>query len=291
MKVQKLSVNTGHGCPNRDGSIGTGGCIYCNNSSFTPGYCFGISGVGPQLEAGKKFFGRKYKDMDYIAYFQSFSSTYGSGLEEELAEALEVEGICGIALGGRPDCLGDDTLSLLETTARRVPVFLEIGVESMHDTTLRLINRGHDSAASAEAIKRAASHGLHVGVHLINGLPRESPEMMLESVRRICDLPVETIKLHHLQVLKGSELHRRIEDGSLSVKPFSMEEYLDLCVKIVDLVPRRICIERFLAQAPPEMVVMPRWGIKNYIFTEKLLKQLKGRHSVNKKSNQTICLL
>lgn len=275
MKVQKLSVNTDRSCPNRDGTVGTGGCIYCNNASFTPGYCFGVRGVRQQLEAGKKFFGRKYPEMKYLAYFQSFTGTYGDGLRQDLDGASEVEDIVGIVVGTRPDCLGEEALGILADFGRRLPVFVEIGVESLHDDTLALINRGHTAAVAEDAVCRTAAHGLHVGVHLIAGLPGESREMMFDTVRKVSELPVETLKLHQLQVLEGTELERKMEAGVLEVKPFGLEEYLEFCVRVVEIVPRRIAIERFLSQAPPAMVRMPRWGIKNYQFTDMLLKRLR----------------
>lgn len=273
-KVQKLSVNTSRSCPNRDSTLGTGGCIYCNNRSFTPGYCFSGGSVAKQLRDGKRFFARKYPDMQYLAYFQSFSSTYGTGLKQDLEEASGIEGICGIAVGARPDCLGPEVIEILKEYGRMMPVFVEIGVESMHDRTLRLINRGHDAATAIRAIRNCAGAGLHVGVHLIAGLPGETDEMILDTVRRTCDLPIGSLKMHQLQVLKDTPLAAMIESGDVSVTGYSFEDYLDLCVRIVEAVPRHICIERFLAQAPPAMVISPKWGIKNYEFTNLLLNRL-----------------
>lgn len=273
-KVQKLSVNTSRSCPNRDGTLGTGGCIYCNNRSFTPGYCFSGSSVADQLRDGKRFFARKYPDMRHIAYFQSFSSTYGEGLRQDLEEAVSVDDVCGIAVGARPDCLGPDVIGILSEFSRRMPVFVEIGVESLHDKTLSLINRGHDADTAKSAIRNCAKAGLHVGVHLIAGLPGETDEMILDTVRRVCDLPIGSLKMHQLQVLKDTPLAAMIKGGKVSVSGYSLEDYLTLCVRIVEAVPRHICIERFLAQAPPDMVLSPKWGIKNYEFTNLLLNRL-----------------
>ncbi len=275
-KVQKLSVNTSRSCPNRDGTLGTGGCIYCNNRSFTPRYCFSGSSVANQLRDGKRFFARKYPEMRYIAYFQSFSSTYGEGLRQDLADAVSVDGICGIVVGARPDCLGPEVIEILKEYGRSLPVFVEIGVESLHDNTLRLINRGHDAATAIRAIRNCADAGLHVGVHLIAGLPGETDEMILDTVRRTCDLPIGSLKMHQLQVLKDTPLAAMTESGEVAVTGYSLEDYLTLCVRIVEAVPRHICIERFLAQAPPDMVISPKWGIKNYEFTNLLLNRLSG---------------
>lgn len=281
-KIQKLSVNTTAGCPNRDGTVGTGGCIYCNNASFTPAYCFGVHGIREQLEAGKRFFGRKYKEMQYLAYFQSYTNTHRtetSKLEEDYNEALGVQGIEGIIVGTRPDCIGDEVIEILAGINRKHPVFVELGVETMHDTTLRVINRGHDSATAVDAIIRLADAGLHPGVHLIAGLPDEDEAMTLKSVEKICSLPIETIKMHHLQILRGTRMERMWREGKIKIKEYTPNSYLDLCVNIIERVPRRIAIERFLASAPPDMVISPKWGLKNYQFTNLLLNKLKTRQS------------
>lgn len=277
VKVQKISVNTHRGCPNRDGTVGSGGCIYCNNQSFTPAYCFGVRGITAQLEAGKKFFARKYPQMKYLAYFQSFSSTYGrdaADLKADLTEALDVENVVGIVVGTRPDCVPDALLDVLAEIGSEMPVIVEFGVESLHDRTLRLINRGHDAATAVDSVIRAARRGLHVGVHLIAGLPGESESDILATVDAVCRLPVESIKMHQLQVLRDTPLADMIDRGEVTLEPYTYEQYLELCEKIVHRVPRHIAIDRFLSTAPPEMVVMPKWGVKNYVFTDMLLKRL-----------------
>ena len=280
VKVQKISVNAGFGCPNRDGTIGTGGCIYCDNRSFTPAYCFGTEGVAAQLEAGKKFFCRKYPDMRYIAYFQSYTNTYRASageLRRLYDEALAVEGVVGLAVATRPDTLPAETVELLRDINRTRPVFVELGVETLHDTTLLAINRGHDSAIAEDAILRLVSAGLHVGVHLIAGLPGETDGMVLDTVRRVCALPVDSIKMHHLQVLKNTPLCRMIENKELSVPSYTPESYLELCVRILAEVPRGIAIERFLASSPPADVVAPHWGMKNHEFVSRLINVLKNK--------------
>lgn len=277
VKVQKISVNTHRDCPNRDGTVGSGGCIYCNNQSFTPAYCFGVRGITAQLEAGKKFFARKYPQMKYLAYFQSFSSTYGrdaADLKADLTEALDVENVVGIVVGTRPDCVPDALLDVLAEIGSEMPVIVEFGVESLHDRTLRLINRGHDAATAVDSVIRAARRGLHVGVHLIAGLPGESESDILATVDAVCRLPVESIKMHQLQVLRDTPLANMIDRGEVMVEPYTCRQYLELCEKIVHRVPRNIAIDRFLSTAPPEMVVMPKWGVKNYVFTDMLLKRL-----------------
>lgn len=278
IKVQKISVNAGFSCPNRDGTIGRGGCIYCDNSSFTPGYCFSNESISSQLNAGKAFFARKYPKMKYLAYFQSFSNTFGrpvEELEQMYREAMNVEDVVGVIIGTRPDTLPQETVGMLGRLNKEMPVIVEIGAETSHDATLELINRGHSWRDVEDAVKRLHEAGLSTGLHLIAGLPGETPEMMLETVRKGVALPIDSIKLHHLQILKNTRLAQLWESGKLSVEQFTVEKYIDLCIKIINLVPRKIAIERFLASSPPDKVISPHWGLKNYEFTNLLKNKLK----------------
>lgn len=279
-KVQKISINAGFSCPNRDGTIGFGGCIYCDNTSFTPGYCFSNHDISSQLEAGKNFFARKYPKMKYLAYFQSFSNTFGQPVEElekMYREAMAVEGVAGLIIGTRPDTLPDEIVELLGRLNMEKPVIVELGAETCHDCTLELINRGHTWADVVDAVNRLNAAGISVGLHLIEGLPGENEEMMLETVRKAVSLPIESLKFHHLQVLNGTPLERLWKEKKLDVHPFNVEEYIDLCIKIIKLVPENIAIERFLASSPPDRVVSPKWGMKNYEFVNLLRSRLSKR--------------
>lgn len=284
VKVQKISVNTGRSCPNRDGTIGIGGCIYCDNSTFTPGYCSDTKSVAEQIADGKRFFARKYPDMKYLAYFQSFTPTHSSpdGLKRDLAEAMEDKDVVGVIVASRPDCLPDEVLKVLQDASTVKRVFMELGVETLHDKTLRIINRGHTSRQAVEAIERIKMAGLETGVHLIEGLPGETPEMMFESARQICDLHVDSVKFHQLQVIRGTILEKFIKDKKMSIYPFTLDTYLDFCVKLVKCIPREIAIERFLASSPPDMVISPKWGIKNFEFTHRLLHRLSQAEAESK---------
>lgn len=279
-KVQKISINAGFSCPNRDGTIGFGGCIYCDNTSFTPGYCFSNHDISSQLEAGKNFFARKYPKMKYLAYFQSFSNTFGQPVEElekMYREAMAVEGVAGLIIGTRPDTLPDEIVKLLGRLNMEKPVIVELGAETCHDCTLELINRGHTWADVVDAVNRLNAAGISVGLHLIEGLPGENEEMMLETVRKAVSLSIESLKFHHLQVLNGTPLERLWKEKKLDVHPFNVEEYIDLCIKIIKLVPENIAIERFLASSPPDRVVSPKWGMKNYEFVNLLRSRLSKR--------------
>ena len=275
VKVQKLSVNAGFSCPNRDGSIGRGGCIYCDNRSFTPSYCNQSDSVTEQIEKGKLFFGRKYPELKYIAYFQAYTSTYSvslSRLTELYCEALGVDDVVGLVIGTRPDCFDKRLAELLgEIGCGEKKVLVEFGAESSHDETLLMVNRGHTWQQTADAVWRAHDVGIDVGLHFIMGLPGETHDMMLRTVERAVELPVSSLKFHQLQVIYGTILHRRWKNGELNLQLFDVDSYLDLCREICDIVPNSIAIERFTSSAPAELLVAPKWGIKNYEFVNRLL--------------------
>lgn len=277
LKVQKISIDAGFTCPNRDGSISTGGCIYCRNDSFSPSYCNPAESVKIQLQKGKEFFSKKYPGMKYLAYFQSYTGTYNrsiSQLEKLYREALAEEDVVGLVVATRPDCIGDDVLNLLSELNKEKTVFIELGVETSHNLTLKVINRNHTWEDVEMSISKIAERGIHCGVHLILGLPYENEDMMLETIDLIVSLPVETLKLHQLQVLKGTILAERLSKGELEIPDFTLDDYLRLCSRIVKRIPDNMVIERFLSQSPPEMVISPSWGLKNYQFMAKLEKLL-----------------
>lgn len=277
-KVQKLSVNTGLSCPNRDGTIGTGGCIYCDNRSFTPKYCDPKDSVAEQLRKGRAFFAGKYPNMKYLAYFQSFTGTHSSAihhLKSIYQEAAEQKDVVGIIIGTRPDSLPLNVLNLLSEINRICPVIVEIGAETSHDDTLNLINRCHSWQQVKDAVFQLEEIGIECGLHLIAGLPGETEEDLLTTIRRACELPIGSIKLHQLQIIRNTPLHRKWLKGEIRIKGFSLEEYLNICINVVKEVDRKVAIERFLASGPPEMVISPAWGLKNYQFTALLHNKLR----------------
>lgn len=273
-KLQKLTVSAPFTCPNRDGTKGRGGCIYCNNGSFSPSVADMELPVAEQLERGKRFFGRKYPDMKYLAYFQSYTNTYGDvdRLMALYREALAVDGVEGLIIGTRPDCVDDRLLAELSALAAGRYVMMEYGAETSHDATLERVNRCHSWADTVDAVERTRAAGIHVGLHLIMGLPDETRAMMLETVDRACRLPLDVLKFHQLQVVRGTRLAAEAD----AVATFSVEEYLDLCVEIVRRVPREIAIERFTSSAPASMLIAPRWGLKNYEFVNLLKNRFKN---------------
>lgn len=278
-KVQKLTVDAGFTCPNRDGKLSTGGCIYCNNNSFSPDTGSKRKSIKEQLEAGKRFFARKYPDLRYLAYFQSYTNTYGDTdrLMSLYREALEVENIEGLIIGTRPDCMPDELLEELRKLNEHTTVIIEYGAESSHDETLRKINRCHDWEATVDTVMRTKKAGLAVGLHFILGLPGESEDMMLQTVDRLSALPVDTVKFHQLQIVKGTKLAKDFEAGKTDVRVFDVEEYINLCCRIIDRIRKDIAIERFVSQSPDDLLIAPRWGLKNYEFQHLLNKRLSAR--------------
>lgn len=278
-KVQKISVNAGFTCPNRDGTLGRGGCTYCNNQTFSPGYCAPQETVGEQLERGKAFFARKYPDMEYVAYFQAYTNTYAglSRLRSLYEEALNTEGVAGIVVGTRPDCVPDALLDYFEQLSRQTFVLIEYGVETTNDETLRSIRRGHDFACAADAIRRTAARNILVGAHLIMGLPGETKAEMRERAAEMSRLPIDTLKLHQLQLVRGTRMARAFEERPQDFHIFSAAEYADLVVDFLERLRPEIAVERFVSQSPKALLIAPDWGLKNYEFATAVKHRLKAR--------------
>lgn len=278
-KVQKISLHAGFTCPNRDGSIGVGGCTYCNNQTFSPDYCHTGKSITCQIDEGIAFFARKYPDMRYLAYFQAYTNTYGEleALKRKYEEALAHPGVVGIIIGTRPDCMPDDLLAYLAELSHRTFVLVEYGVESTCDETLRRINRGHDFAASADAICRTSAAGVLVGAHLILGLPGETRAQMLDHARRMSQLPLDTLKLHQLQLIRHTRMAREYEERPQDFHLYVVDEYIDLAIDFAERLSPRIVIERFVSQSPASLLIAPNWGLKNHEFTARLLRRMRER--------------
>ncbi len=274
-RVQKISVDAGFSCPNRDGRLSVGGCAFCNNKTFNPSYCDNRKSITRQLEEGKAFFAKKYPEMKYLAYFQAYSNTYGplAELKAKYEEALAVDDVVGLVIGTRPDCVSDEVLDYLDTLNRRTFLIVEYGIESANDDTLQRINRGHTFACSRQAIIKAHQKGIITCGHIILGLPGEDEQEILEQAKTISDLPLDILKLHQLQVIKGTPLAIEYERHPFRV--LSAEEYVDLVIRYVSQLRNDIILERFVSQSPPDMVLAPKWGLKNHEFTDLLNKRIR----------------
>lgn len=280
-RVQKIAVNAGFTCPNRDGRTGYGGCIYCNNQTFNPAYCDNGKSITQQLEDGKQFFSRKYPDMKYLAYFQAYTNTYGSNnrLKALYEEALAVEDVVGLVIGTRPDCINDTLLDYFEELNRRTFLIVEYGVETCNNDTLRLINRGHDFACARQAIEKTARRGIRTGAHIILGLPGEDAEESLRQAPIISSLPLTTLKIHQLQIIRGTRLAKMYADHSFHL--YTVEEYIRLIAAYIRLLRPDLILERFVSQSPADLLIAPRWGLKNYEFTHRLHNYLKGMRTTH----------
>lgn len=277
VKVQKITVNAGFTCPNRDGTKGRGGCTYCNNQSFNPEYCRPALSVREQLERGKEFFARKYPQMKYLAYFQAYTNTHSDDIDRLMRlyeEALGTSDVVGLIIGTRPDCMPQELLDRLAGLGKWVMV--EYGAESACDRTLELVNRCHTWADTADAVRRTHEAGIPCGLHLIMGLPGEDEDVMLSTIDRVNELPVDTVKIHQLQLVRGTRMARDVECGLYDIPRFTAEEYVGLCVRILQRLRKDIAVERFVSQSPSELLIYPRWGLKNYQFTN-LLNRLLTR--------------
>ena len=278
-KVQKISIHAGFTCPNRDGSKGTGGCTYCNNQTFNPEYCNPHLGIRRQLEDGIAFFARKYPQMRYLAYFQAYTNTYGE-LEQLIAmyeEALSVDVVVGIVIGTRPDCMPDTLLDYIEQLSRRTFVMVEYGIESANDQTLLRINRGHDFAAAVDAIRRTHERGILVGGHLILGLPGEDFAELMRQAEAIAALPLDMVKLHQLQLIRGTRMAREYEQCPEDFHLYTVDEYIDLAIDYIERLPSTMVVERFISQSPRSLLIAPDWGMKNYQFVDRLRRRMQER--------------
>ncbi len=278
-KVQKISINAGFTCPNRDGSKGWGGCTYCNNQTFSPAYCNQDKSVSDQLGEGIRFFSRKYPEMKYLAYFQAYTNTYDetSKLIKKYEEALAFPGVEGIIIGTRPDCMPDDLLDYLQKVADKRFVLVEYGVESTLEETLIRINRGHTYHESVEAITRTAARNIATGCHMILGLPGESRHQILEHAAALSRLPLTTLKLHQLQLIRGTKMGKEYEQHPEAFRLYSVEEYIDLVISFIERINPSFYLERFVSQSPKELIIAPDWGMKNYAFTDRLLKRMEEK--------------
>ena len=274
-RVQKISIDAGFTCPNRDGRISSGGCIYCDNRTFNPSYCQRRNSVTQQLEEGKRFFAHKYPDMKYLAYFQAFTNTYAplSHLKALYEEALQVEDIVGIVIGTRPDCVSDELLDYLAELNQRTFVLVEYGLESTNNDTLLRINRGHTFEQSQEAIERTKQRGLLCGAHIILGLPGEDAAESLRQAPIISRLPIDILKIHQMQIIRGTRLADEFETNPFHI--YSVDEYIQLIAEYIQRLRPDMILERFVSQSPKELLIAPHWGLKNYEFTNLLVNYLK----------------
>jgi radical SAM protein (TIGR01212 family) len=295
-RLQKVSVDAGFTCPNRDGALGVGGCSFCNNDGFTPAYLREQRDISRQIDTGVAFMRRRYPDAKaFLAYFQSYSNTYGDieRLRKCYETALAHPDIAGLAIGTRPDCLPGDVLDYLAGLARRVPLELEIGIESCNDAVLRECLRGHDFACAQNAVRQAAARGLSVTGHLLLGLPLETRESRIEGARALAALPLAALKFHQLQIVRGTRLAKRYRADPASVPLMNPETYLDAVIDMLEYLPGRIRIQRLGSEVPPRQRVSPDWGIRlsrfPAMFDARLSERQTWQGRLFRPANQVTC--
>jgi len=278
-RVQKVSVDAGFTCLNRDGVKGLGGCTYCNNKTFKPTYCNLENSVTSQVQQGIDFFAKKYNSMKFLAYFQAYTNSYAplEDLKKLYEEALQHPKIVGLVISTRPDAVDEVLLDYLAELSEKVYVMVEFGLESHLDRTLENINRGHTFAESVWALEETAKRGINNCAHMILGLPGESREELMDQARVLSQLPVKNLKLHQLQIHKGTVMAKQFRDNSEQFKLYSAEEYIELVVDYLELLNPAIIVERFISQAPADLLIAPKWGLKNFEFVAKVEKRLAER--------------
>lgn len=281
-RIQKIAVDAGFTCPNRNGKKGRGGCTYCNNDTFNPFYCNPSKSITQQLNEGIDFFSEKYKTQKYLAYFQAYSNTYADlhTLIKYYSEALSVPGVIGLVIATRPDCINETILDYLQKLAENYYIVLEYGIESCNNETLKNINRGHTFEESVTALEKSIGRNLHIGVHYIIGLPGDSRKDNLKHAAILSELPFETLKLHQLQIIKGTKMAKQYSENPDMFNLFSADEYIDFVVQFAERLNPEIIIERFISESHTDMLIAPKWGgLKNFEITAKILKKFKEKNT------------
>jgi radical SAM protein (TIGR01212 family) len=276
-RVQKLAIDAGFTCPNRDGTIALNGCTYCNNRAFNPSYCSTGKTITRQINEGIEFHAKRYRRAEsFLAYFQAFSNTYASVeiLKRRYEEALAHPKVVGLVIGTRPDCVDDKILDYLAEISKTKYLIVEYGIESCYNKTLMQINRGHDFEKSVQAIEATAQRGIKCGAHVIFGLPCETVQMMLDEAEILSQLPIDTVKFHQLQIIKGTAMEREFTDSPQDFHVFEVDEYIDFFVRFAERLNPEIVIERFAGEVPPQFLSQSAWSLLRY---DRLLAKFEKR--------------
>jgi hypothetical protein len=280
-RVSKVNVDAGFTCPNRDGSKGTGGCIYCNNVSFSPRDTLAEISLEDQLASGMTYHRTRLKSEKFIVYFQKYTNTYASleHLADLYQRALAVPDVLGISVGTRPDCLTDEVLELLANIAKRHYVCLELGLQSADNAILKQINRGHSLEDFLNTVERASGRGFDLCAHLIHGFPGEQPQEFLKSADLVNSLSgITSVKLHQLHAVEGTELAAMYRRGEFD--PITLEQYVTTAADFLERLAPRISVQRLYGSSPIEIRVAPQWGLKNNQMWSAVLNELKRRDSL-----------
>ncbi|MDR1274901.1 MAG: TIGR01212 family radical SAM protein [Candidatus Accumulibacter sp.] len=281
-RLQKISVDAGFTCPNRDGTLGFGGCSFCNNEGFSPSYLREQRNIAEQIDTGVEFARRRYpRSKAFLAYFQSYSNTYAAleKLREAYGAAIDHPDIAGLVVGTRPDCLPDETLDYLADLSKRVFVELEIGIESCDDAVLKECLRGHDFSCTRDAFARAAQRGLFLTGHLLIGLPLETHESLMRGAEALAALPIDALKFHQLQIMRGTRLAERYLADPENLSLLDLNSYFDSVIDVVERLPPSMKIQRLGSEVPPRVLVSPDWGMRLDKFAPMFEERLRARNA------------
>ncbi len=276
-KVYKLQIDAGFTCPNRDGKVAWGGCAYCDGRGSILRQQGPLPSVAEQIRSGKALYRDLRSAAKFIAYFQTFTNTYAPAekLRELYGEALAQQDVIGLSIGTRPDCMDDKILSMLEDCAKRSHVWIEYGLQSIHDRTLQRMNRGHDAATFMEAVRRTAGRGLFICTHIIVGLPGETHEQMLETARTIATLPIDGIKIHSLLALRGTQVGRLYEEGAITLP--GRDDYVATVCDILEILPPSMVIQRLTAEGYRDIYLGPDWASNKLKVLNAIDRELEKR--------------
>ncbi|MGB4204122.1 MAG: TIGR01212 family radical SAM protein [Bacteroidales bacterium] len=276
-RIQKVSVDAGFSCPNRDGTIAYGGCTFCNNEAFNPSYCSPEKSITQQLHEGIEFHKTRYRrSSKYLAYFQAYTNTHAElqRLIKLYNEALSIPDVIGLVIGTRPDCVDNEQLDYFENLSKDYYIVIEYGIETCNDNTLQTINRGHTFKQSVWALEETRRRGIKNGAHFIIGLPGESRKEILNQAKIISQLPIDNIKFHQLQILKNTEMEKQYSQHPDLFELFELDEYIDFIIEYIELLPPGMVIERFTAETPPRYRIAPDWG---NLRTDQILQMIENR--------------
>ncbi|MRX62935.1 TIGR01212 family radical SAM protein [Maribacter luteus] len=279
-RVQKISLDVGFSCPNRDGSKGYGGCTYCNNNTFNPDYCEPQKSIAAQLQEGIEFFAKRGKNKKFLAYFQAYTNTYSDleSLKAMYQEALSVPNVVGLVIGTRPDCIADEVIAYLEELSKDYFISLDFGVESTNEKTLLDINRCHTFSDTIATFEKCKDKGFHLGAHIIMGLPGESKNDLIQHAVELSKLPIDTLKIHHLQIVSNSVMAVQYTRNPENFDLFTLETYIDFVTEFIGHLRPDIVLERFISEAPKELLVAPKWGgIRKQEILDRIDQKLKAK--------------
>jgi radical SAM protein (TIGR01212 family) len=278
-RVQKITVHAGFTCPNRDGTLGNNGCIYCNNKSFIPAYCNPGESIGKQIDKGIQFLANRYRVKKFFVYFQPYTNTYASleMLVKLYQQALAREEVIGLTIGTRPDCIDQEKIAFLAELGKKYDITIEYGLESISDETLKRINRGHDFQSYLNALEMTSGKGINICTHIIIGFPWEDKKLWLKEAAVLSELPVDFLKIHQLHLVKDTELARKYMVKEFKILTFP--EYLDVIVSFLEKLNPRIVIQRLFGEAPPDILLAPKWNKRNSEVLQEIEKEFSKRGS------------